>query len=374
MKRLLSLLFTALVAVTASAQLPDGYYRLQCKETGRYIAIHNKYVNTASAKGSGQLDLQSLETIVGFDNVVNDPGSVIYIRNTSNGVTIEAQGFTTANQKLKLNLIPVGDAYRLEGRIVYEGQEYVSHLRDYGKDGKSYVTTDPNKSTSQNWYIKPISDENYFGLKGDTKVGNSYYTTIFATFPFQLGSGMKAYAVNTLTNNSCTLQDIGNVVPKLTPVVIACAGEAASANKVTLISENNTSVIDNKLAGVIFCYPVLTPTGEERRSNPAWNCVDHNPEIMRVIGEADGKLAFITAGSDLKYMPANKAFLSVAAGSAAIIPTDGSTTGIKGIQASQSSTSRSSSGTYTLNGVRVPDNVTPQKGIYIENGKKVVKK
>ena len=93
---------------------------------------------------------------------------------------------------------------------------------------------------------------------------------------------------------------------------------------------------------------------------------------MRVIGDNEGKLAFITA-SDLMYMPANMSFLPVAAGSAAIITTDG-TTGIKGIQASQSSTSRSSSGTYTLNGVRVPDNVTPQKGIYIENGKKVVKK
>ena len=373
MKRLLSLLITALVAVTASAQFADGYYRLQSKETGRYVAVHNSYVDTESAKGTGQVELYSLETIAGFDNIVNDPGSIIYLKSTPSGWVIESQGFTTEGRNLYLQFTQVDDAYLIWTTVTYQGAEYTRYLRDCDEeDGKGYITTDAGKTTSWHWYITPISDDNYFGLKGETKVGESYYTTFFAAFPIQLGSGMTAYAVNDLTNNSCKLQEIGSVVPKRTPAVIACAGPDAASNKVTLLTENAAYDGENALAGVFFCYPVLIGDSE-RRQSPYWNTVDYNPEIMRVIGDNEGKLAFITAASDLKYMPANKSFLPVAAGSAAIITTDG-TTGIKGIQANQTHQAGQATGTYTLNGVRVPDNVTPQKGIYIENGKKVVKK
>ena len=180
---------------------------------------------------------------------------------------------------------------------------------------------------------------------------------------------MKAYAVNTLTKNTCTLKEIGNTVPEKTPVVIACAGEKASSNKVTPLTSDGSDVGTNKLSGRIFCYPVLTPSGKESRDNPAWNAKDYNPKTMRLLGEADGKLAFITA-SDVKYLPANRAYLKVTSGSAASIPTDGSTDILK--VTSNPDIPSQAKGTYTLNGVRLPDNVTPQKGIYIKDGKKVV--
>jgi hypothetical protein len=369
MKRLVSLLITALVTISASAQVPDGFYRVKCKETGRYLAVHNSYVNTESAKNTGQVDMQSLETVAGFDNVVNDPGSVLYLRNISGGYAIEAQGFTTDRKQLKLNLIAVGDAYRIEARIVYDGEQYIRYLRDYGEDGKSYVTTDAIKSPNQNWYVIPISDDNYFGLKGDVKVGNSYYTNTYATFPFELGEGMKAYAVNTLTDNSCTLKDIGSVVPAKTPVVIECVDDDAAANKVKPLTESSATVGDNKLTGVIFCYPVLTPTGQERRSNPAWNCVDYDAAKMRILDVADNKLCFVASGS-LAFIPANSVYLPVATGTPDIIPTDG-TTGITGVK-NDATKANKAKGTFTLNGVRLPDGGTPQKGMYIQDGKVVV--
>ena len=90
---------------------------------------------------------------------------------------------------------------------------------------------------------------------------------------------------------------------------------------------------------------------------------------MRVIGEADGKLCFVTS-SELKYVPANIAFLYVTEDAASIIPTDGST-GIKSAKIQPKPTAK---GRYTLQGVQIPDNVEPQKGIYIEDGKLVLKK
>ena len=125
----------------------------------------------------------------------------------------------------------------------------------------------------------------------------------------------------------------------------------------------------NRLSGEVFCYPVIVG-GQERRKNPAWNALDYDPSVMRVIGEADGKLCFVTS-SELKYVPANSAFLYVSEDAASTLPTDGST-GIKSVKNQPTTTAK---GRYTLQGVQIPDNVEPQKGpIYIEDGKLVLQK
>ena len=183
---------------------------------------------------------------------------------------------------------------------------------------------------------------------------------------------MKAYAVDSETDETCTLKDIGNEIPAKTPVVIECAGDNAADNKLTPLESSSVSVSTNYLKGVMFCYPVLLKNrGQviERRDNPYWNTVDYDVFTMRVLAVEDGKLVFKTAGEDLDYMPANKSYLSVPTSAAAVLTTDGSTA-IKSIKVSR--TSSTSNGIFTLNGVRLPDNATPQKGVYIKDGKKIV--
>ena len=133
MKRLLSLLVTAFVVLTASAQISDGFYRLQCKQTGRYLTIHNDYVNKESAKRTGNVELQSLETISGFENIVDDPGSIIYMKSTSKGWAIEAQGFTTEG-RLNIQITQVDDAYRLWTTVTSDGMTITRYLRDYEEE------------------------------------------------------------------------------------------------------------------------------------------------------------------------------------------------------------------------------------------------
>ena len=370
MERIITCLLSAIISLSAYAQLADGYYRLQCKETGRYLAIHDNYVNKESAKSSGHVYLQSLETITGFDNIVNDPGSVIYLKKMPSGYIIEGQGFTTEGRNMYLQFTEVNGAYRIWTEITYEGYKYPArYLRDYEEEpGYSYIITDPSKSSNWEWYVTPVTDADnqYMGLKGDVKAGDNYYTTFYASFPIQLGTGMKAYAVDALTESKCTLKDVGNIVPKNTPVVIACAGKDAANNKVTPLTTGGSAVSSNKPSGVTFCYPVIVG-GKEKRNNPYWNVKDYDPETMRLLGEDGGKLAFIT-DSEMKYLPANRAYLKVAEGSAASIPTDG-TTGVQGVKIQ---TKPAVKGRYTLQGVPLPDNVEP-KGIYIEDGKKVVR-
>ena len=367
MKKIITCLISAIVTLGANAQISNGFYRLKCKQTGRYLAIHNNYVNKETAKREGDVNLQSLETITSFDNVVNDPGSIIYLRKTSTGWAIEGQGFTTEG-KLDLQITPVDNAYRVWATVTSDGMKLTRYLRDYEQEpGYSYITTNPKKSSNWEWYFIPVDDNNYMGLKGDVQVGNDYYTTLYAMFPIQLGSNMKAFAVKSMTTSSCTLEDIGDVVPAKTPVVIQCAGAEASANKVTPLVSNIKFEDPNRLNGVVFCYPVITASGKESRDNPGWNALDYDPLTMRVLGESDGKLCFITS-DELIYVPGNTAYLNVTADADPIMPTESST----GILSVKIQPTPSVKGRYTLQGVPIPDNVEP-RGIYIEDGKKVIK-
>jgi hypothetical protein len=238
----------------------------------------------------------------------------------------------------------------------------------------SYVTTEEKISKGRNWRLIPVSsaDQAYLGLVPEVKVGGKGYTTFYTGISVKLGSGMKAYAIDSETDATCTLKDIGSTIPSHTPVVIECAGDNAADNKLTPLETSSGSASTNYLKGVMFCYPVLVKNkGKmiEERDNPYWNTVDYDVFTMRVLAVEDGKLVFKTAGEDLDYMPANKSYLSVPTSAAAILTTDGSTA-IKSIKVS--STSSTSSGIFTLNGVRLPDNATLQKGVYIKDGKKIV--
>ena len=376
MKKLLTLLFTALTTLSASA-LDDGFYRMQCVETGRYVSFRNNYVDTESAKRTTEVQFYSLRTITGFENVANDPGSIIYIKKYDQGYALRSQGYGTDENNYYIQITDMGDGkYRLWATYTKDGVTATRYMRDCDDTSGdfSYVTTEEAISKGWNWRLIPVNteDKKYIGVIPEVKVGSKGYAAFYAGIAYKLSSGMKAYAVDSETDETCTLKDIGNEIPPKTPVVIECAGDNAADNKLTPLESSSVSVSTNFLKGVMFCYPVLLKNrGQviERRDNPYWNTVDYDVFTMRVLGVEDGKLVFKTAGEDLDYMPANKSYLSVPTSAAAVLTTDGSTA-IKSIKVSR--TSSTSNGIFTLNGVRLPDNATPQKGVYIKDGKKIV--
>ena len=376
MKKLLTLLFTALTTLSASA-LDDGFYRMQCVETGRYVSFRNNYVDTESAKRTTEVQFYSLRTISGFENVANDPGSIIYIKKYDQGYALRSQGYGTDESNYYIQITDMGDGkYRLWASYNKDGVTATRYMRDCDDSSGdfSYVTTEEAISKGWNWRLIPVNteDKKYIGVIPEVKVGSKGYAAFYAGIAYKLSSGMKAYAVDSETDETCTLKDIGNEIPAKTPVVIECAGDNAADNKLTPLESSSVSVSTNYLKGVMFCYPVLLKNrGQviERRDNPYWNTVDYDVFTMRVLGVEDGKLVFKTAGEDLDYMPANRSYLSVPTSAAAVLTTDGSTA-IKSIKVSR--TSSTSNGIFTLNGVRLPDNATLQKGVYIKDGKKIV--
>ena len=107
----------------------------------------------------------------------------------------------------------------------------------------------------------------------------------------------------------------------------------------------------------------------DNSNNKHWNRVAYDPNTMRVLGKlSDGSLGFITA--DLEYLPANKAYLKVPAGSAReirIITEDEYATSIENTFSDQSATAEF----YDLSGRRISN---PSKGFYLTSkGKKVFK-
>ena len=376
MKKFLTLLFTALTTLSANA-LESGYYRMQCVETGRYVSFRNNYVDTESAKSTQEVQFYSLRTVSGFETVVSDPGSIIYFKEYSQGWALSSQGYSTGDSNYYIQVTDMGDgSYRLWADYSKDGVTATRYLRDCDDaSGEfSYVTTEAAISKGWNWRLIPVTseDQKYLGLVPEIKDSGKGYTTFYAGIPVKLSSGMKAYAVDSETDAGCTLKDIGNEIPAKTPVLIECAGDNASDNKLTPLESTSASVGTNYLKGVMFCYPVLGRNkgkDVEKRDNPYWNTVDYDVFTMRVNGSQVSKLVFTTGGEDLNYMPANKSYLSVPTSAAATLTIDG-ITAIKGIKVS--STSSTSSGIFTLNGVRLPDNATLQKGVYIKDGKKIV--
>ena len=76
--------------------------------------------------------------------------------------------------------------------------------------------------------------------------------------------------------------------------------------------------------------------------------------------------------SDLTYLPANKAYLSVPAGTADVLGVmsyNDYVTGIKDVTVDKKT---AASGIYTLDGKKV--NKISKRGVYVVEGKKVVKK
>lgn len=376
MKKLFTLIIAALTTLSASA-LDDGFYRMQCVETGRYVSFRNSYVDTQSAQSTQEVQFYSLRTVSGFENVVSDPGSIIYFKKFDQGWAIRSQGYGTDESNYYIQITDMGDgSYRLWATYSKSGVTVTRYMRDCddASGGFSYVTTQESISKGLNWRLIPVTadDQKYIGLVPEVKVGGKGYATFYAGIPYKLGSGMKAYAVDTETDETCTLKDIGSEIPAKTPVVIACAGDNAADNKVTPLESSSASVGTNYLKGVMFCYPVTYYNrGKivEDRTNPYWNTVDYDIFAMRVLGEEDGKLVFKTGDEDLDYMPANKSYLSVPFSAAAVLTTDGSTA-IKVVK--NEATAEGTKGIYTLDGVRLPDNATPQKGVYIKDGKKIV--
>lgn len=325
MKSIITALITSTISLTALAGVNggEGYYRVQNYRTERYVRVTDNRGSLNMQATTAELG--AIELWKGQESAISDPATVIYVIDLEGkggkGRDFDLQTQGTGVKSIidypvsiieNMKTTPV--THRLFGRN--------SGLTRYIGDGtasasvidmeRGYTTSQLEGNDEANfWIFHKITtdDSQYFGITPEFQNGDDYYATLYAGFPFSTASeGMTVYYVSRSGNGLAALKEVTGTVPAGTPVVVKCSSATPKGNKLN-IGGNASAISGNKLGGVYFhnedilVHKNLTP---------------YDKETMRVLGTlSDGSIGFVTA--DFKYLPRNKAYLTVPAGSPAEI-------------------------------------------------------
>ena len=380
MKKIIcSIILTTCCTLAVKAQLADGFYHFKNTVTGRYISINDTDPGNYQPTQAGTVNMQGIRTYLSYDTVSVSPSCVIFVRNLpEGGYDLVGQGsslYNMANQKLNIYITSNGNgSYKFSGTA--QGMSLT--LSDGSPSNKdSYLLN--NSVVTQDWYAIPINTvDEYIGIRPSVKTADgAYYGTIFAGFNFRLASpGMAAFYISNAGGSGFDMIQIEDeVIPSGTPVIIRCNSENVQDNKIEPVIGGYTFDHANWLGGVYCSIDV----------NKHHNMTPYDDLTMRLLGLSDkGELAFTKAnlvedGRLYKnlYLMANRAYLKVNPNDADVLTLGGYTPdpgddpddpdAINSVKADASST-----GIFTLTGVRLPDGVRPRAGIYVKDGKKIV--
>ncbi len=323
MKKIITAILASAIAMSASALIDgDGYYRVQNYMSGRYIYVLDD---------KGELNFQAttaelgaIQLWKGYERTVSDPSTVIYVKDLDGkGRTFDLQTQGTGVKSMIDYPVTIYLYNKNLGIYSVYGSNsgMVRYIGDATEedDDRGYVTSNGN-SNYHRWYFHPMTADgtNYFGLTPEFQEGNDYFGSLYADFPFSFHSeGMTAYYVSEVGDNYVNLVEIEGVVPRATPIVFKCASQSAADNRLDL-GGTATAIDGNLLKGVYFNNTSLLHK----------NLTPNDPATMRVLGTmSDGSLGFVTSAE--KYLPRNKAYVSVPAGSPAEMRITYGTSGIE---------------------------------------------
>lgn len=300
---------------SAYAQLTeDGYYRVENVQSHRYVyVLDNKGSIDFHATTA---DLGALELWTGEDRAVSDPATVIYmtaVDSKRRDFDFKAQGTGVVEMidyPVSVQLVSgTTDQYRIFGRNSGVTR-YIGDDAEYEGEKGRMGSTQPANSAWVKWHIHPIHVDNpyYFGVTPTITVGEKHYCSFFAEFPFTpVSEGMSVFYVSKvdLDKGVAVIKPVEGTVPAATPVIIRTTSALPSGNKLNL-GGTAGKITDNVLKGVYF----------KNESYSHNNVTTYDKETMRLFGTAaDGSLAFVT--TEDKYLPRNKAYISVPAGAPA---------------------------------------------------------
>ena len=361
MKKTVLFIFTFIFSLLTNAQFSgNGFYRVQNPGTLRYLTVvdNRASVNVATTDP----DLAAILPIRKFERIVGNPASVIYIYHAGgNNYSLRAQNVDSYDiMGIYLNLRKLDDGTYYAWATARGLTKYLFDENSGRDDG--WLDT-KGEETNKKWNIIPLnsSSDNYFAAVPEFELNGYYYSTMYSSFPYKASSdGIKMYYVSLLTNNIAVLKEVeDNFVTAASPVISQCASADYANNRLDVLETGGSTIVNNCLNGVYF----------NNGNGKHMNRVAYDSNTMRILGKtSDGSLGFITA--DIDYLPANKAYLTVPAGSAKeikLITEEEYETGIDDIRISGGDNNVY----YDLSGRRVE---SPRNGVYVSaNGKKICK-
>lgn len=349
----------AIEAAKATAKKVEAgkYYMIQNANTfddGNLKSIYENPDGQNIAWNTVSQSAAELWQLVSADNgeyLIKSANTGKYIRYESDGVC--AKMGTDADRPF--TLAPGADIYTFG-------------LWCYGTDRDDYSDMVP--STVDGWSENPVNSGIYSGDYVSTyqghqfaawnlvevssvklTVGEAGWAT--ANFPFAvtLPTGVKAYVVSAAADGVATLTEVTGTVPAQTPVLI---NAAPTTYDLAISAEAAEPVSGNRLSGTLIATAVPAET-----------------RAYILVNDATDGVGFYLMNNDDRTIGANKAYLtlpaSVDATSLSLKSDDGTITGINGVEVSTGADAP----VYDLQGRRLPQ--VPEKGIYIQNGKKIMK-
>lgn len=178
-------------------------------------------------------------------------------------------------------------------------------------------------------------------------IGSTGYATAYFPFAVTIPEGVKAYTVSAAADGVATLSPLTGTIPANTGVILS--GAADTYPFAIDYSSTASAVEGNKLQGVTMA-------------------TDLDPETSYILAKGANGLGFYKVDPDDKTLAANKAYLVVsnAADASYSLKLDGAVTGIQSVE-----NAAENAPAYDLQGRRLPQ--VPTKGLYIQNGKKIMK-
>ena len=327
-----------IAASPAGTTLTEGYYRLvNCKDNN-YLHINGTILNDQAGK----------EKAI---------GSVVYFKSTETAgqysVLVEGKYLGAVTRSKDVNL---GEEAS-KGTYTVTSNNFISLVHEVSTDndtdyrylhvnGGNAVGWEANTPASQ-WYIIPATD-----VEIDmTTQGDNTYASAYLPFSVSAVNGASAY-VGAL-NAEKTAIDMKGVsgVPANTGFVLVGNG-----SKATLTIGNAAAIEgDNALIG----------------TNTGVTFADATPRAnYLVFGVNNDKVGFYTPSETLTTIPANKAYINASAVKGSAIALNFGNT-VTGINAATIINGENNAPIYDLSGRRV---WAPVKGgLYIQNGKKIIK-
>ena len=277
-----------------------------------------------------------------------------YIKSVNTGKYIAHSGATfvmgDANSKAAFVLSGRVKTYNLGLETYDGGTKYTMCLNTSNTPYQSaassatsgdYVVSNNNYNNGQatQWNIIEATSVNL-------TIGETGYATAYFPFAVTIPDGVNAYTVSAAADGKATLSPLTGTIPANTGVILS--GDAKTY-PFAITTSTGSKVEGNMLDGVTMA-------------------TDLDPETSYILANGTNGLGFYKVDPDEKTLAANKAYLVVsnAADASYSLKLDGAVTGIQSVE-----NAAENAPAYDLQGRRLPQ--VPTKGLYIQNGKKIMK-
>lgn len=243
----------------------------------------------------------------------------------SNLVSFGLEAWNEANSDKATLVLQTGNGWGSYAKAENESGNYIGTYSDFGN-------AIPSK-----WNIVEVSSVNL-------TIGSTGYATAYFPFAVTIPEGVKAYTVSAAADGVATLNPLTGTIPANTGVILS--GDAKTY-PFAITTSTASAVEDNLLNGVTIA-------------------TDLDPETSYILANGVNGLGFYKVDPTDTKLAANKAYLNNANGSFFSLKLDGAVTGIQSVE-----NAAENAPAYDLQGRRLPQ--VPTKGLYIQNGKKIMK-